>query len=124
MDQIDWLPFIKAAIERNPVCFTDLIEKNITEVYSLLIGMPEESIYEGLRLALPDEVWNFKRGDGIEKSLLLADVISNRDSSSDVRIEIENHNVVLNYSGKDYHFHSLKKFRKSIRIKGTNYQIN
>ena len=24
MDKIDWLPFIKAAIERNPVCFTDL----------------------------------------------------------------------------------------------------
>ena len=25
MDSIDWLPFIKAAIERNPVCFADLI---------------------------------------------------------------------------------------------------
>jgi hypothetical protein len=124
MDDIDWLPFIKAAIERNPVCFTDLGEKNITEVYSMLIGMPDESIYEGQRLALPDEVWNFKRGDGIEKCLLLADVICNRDNDSEVKLEIENHNVVLNFSGREYHFHSHKNFRKSIQINGTRYKIN
>ena len=70
MDKIDWLPFIKAAIERNPVCFTDLNEKNISEVYNILQNMPDESIYDGKRLALPDEVWNFRRGDGIEKALL------------------------------------------------------
>ena len=32
MDKIDWLPFIKAAIERNPVCFTDLNGKSAAEV--------------------------------------------------------------------------------------------
>ena len=32
MDKIDWLPFMKAAIERNPVSFTDLNEKNNYEV--------------------------------------------------------------------------------------------
>ena len=124
MDKIDWLPFIKAAIERNPVCFTDLNEKNISEVYNILLEMPDESIYEGQRLALPDEVWNFKRGDGIEKALLLADFLSNRDNVSEVRIEIDNHKVILNHLGKDYHFHSHKKFRKSIQINGTKYQIN
>jgi hypothetical protein len=124
MDKIDWLPFIKAAIERNPVCFTDLSEKNLTEVYSLLIEMPDESIYEGQRLALPDEVWNFKRGDGIEKCLLLADLISNRDNGSEIGIEIENHNVALYFSGRDFHFHSHKNFRKSIQINGNKYQIS
>jgi hypothetical protein len=124
MDRIDWLPFIKAAMERNPVCFTDLIDKNIAEVFNILHNLPDESIYEGQRLALPDEVWNFNRGDGIEKALLMADLLRNRDNESEVRIEIDRNKVILNYSGKDYHFHSHKKFRKSIRIKGPDYQIN
>ncbi len=75
MDKIDWRPFIKAAVERNPVSFTDLNEKNNYEVYSMLKELPVESIYDGNRLALPDEVWNFRRGDGIEKAFLLADFL-------------------------------------------------
>jgi hypothetical protein len=124
MDKIDWLPFIKAAIERNPVCFTDLNENDISEVYNILLVMPDESIYEGPRLALPDEVWNFKRGDGIEKSLLLADFLINRDNKSEVIIKIDEHKVILSYSGKDYHFNSHKNFRKFIRINGPKYQID
>jgi hypothetical protein len=124
MDSIDWLPFIKAAIERNPVCFADLIEKDASGVYNILIDMPDESIYQGERLALPDEVWNFRRGDGIEKSLLMAAFLVNRDSSPEVRIKIENQNVNLFYLGDEYHFKSQKNFTKSIRINGTQYQIN
>jgi hypothetical protein len=124
MDSIDWLPFIKAAIERNPVCFTDLSENDISGVYSILLNMPDESIYNGERLALPDEVWNFKRGDGIEKSLLMAAFMINRDNSSEVIIKIENNNVNLIYLGKEYHFNSQKIFTKSVRIHGTQYQIN
>jgi hypothetical protein len=123
MDKIDWLPFIKAAIERNPVCFTDLNTKDISEVYSILHSMPDDSIYEGQRLALPDEVWNFKRGDGIEKSLLLADFLFNRVKVSDVKIEIDNYKVILSSSGMEYHFNSHKNFRKTIQIVGTKYSI-
>ncbi len=68
MDRIDWLPFIKASMERNPVCFTELEGKEAGEVFSVLNSFPESSIYDGQRLALPDEVWNFERGDGIEKA--------------------------------------------------------
>ena len=124
MDLIDWLPFVKAAIERNPVCFTELKEKDISEVYSILGEMPDESIYEGERLALPDEVWNFRRGDGIEKSFLMADLLIHRDNGTEVRIEISNNKVTLSFSGKDYNFESHKNFRKSILIKGTEYQIS
>ncbi|MBK7710314.1 MAG: hypothetical protein IPJ37_04720 [Bacteroidales bacterium] len=101
MDLIDWLPFIKAAIERNPVCFTDLNDKAITEVYGMLVELPDESIYEGQRLAMPDEVWNFKRGDGIEKALLLASFLIHKNSDAEVNIIIDKHNVILNFSGKD-----------------------
>ena len=105
MDKIDWLPFIKAAIERNPVCFTDLNGKNTSEVYDILKNMPDESIYDGKRLALPDEVWNFRRGDGIEKALLLADFLLHKDNSSAVSIEIENKKVLLTSEGNEFSFH-------------------
>ena len=124
MDKIDWLPFVKAAIERNPVCFTDLNGRNISEVYEILKEMPDESIYDEKRLALPDEVWNFKRGDGIEKALLLADFIIKKDNLSSISIEIENNKVTLTNNGNIFHFTSHKSFRKSIRISDKNYIIN
>jgi hypothetical protein len=123
MDKIDWAPFIKAAIERNPVCFTDLNSKSTPEVYSILQSIPDESIYDGKRLALPDEVWNFKRGDGIEKAFLLADFLLHRNRSSLIRIEIENKKVLLTTDNKDFHFISHKSFKKSIQITGTDYVI-
>ena len=36
MDKISWLPFVKAAIERNPVCFNELNGKSIQEVVEIL----------------------------------------------------------------------------------------
>jgi hypothetical protein len=123
MDNIDWLPFIKAAIERNPVCFTDLNGKTTSEVFQILQSLPDESIYDSKRLALPDEVWNFRRGDGIEKALLLADFLIHKNKSIIVSIEIENKKVLLNADGNDFHFTSYKNFRKSIQISGTNYKI-
>jgi hypothetical protein len=123
MDKIDWLPFIKAAIERNPVGFMELNAKNIQEVYSILKNMPDESIYDGKRLSLPDEVWNFRRGDGIEKALLLANFLNSKDNSSTVSIVIENEKVLLTSNGIDFHFISHKNLRKSVQITGTNYKI-
>ena len=123
MDKIDWIPFIKAAIERNPVSFTDLNEKNNYDVYSLLKELPVESIYAGNRLALPDEVWNFRRGDGIEKAFLLADFLLHKDKTATVTIEIKNKEVLFSSGGHQFHFISHKNLKKSIQIKGTNYNI-
>jgi len=123
MDKIDWLPYIKASMERNPVCFNDLNGKTVSEVYSILSDLPNTSIYDGNRLALPDEVWNFRRGDGIEKSILLADFILLNWNLSSVLIEIENDKVLLNYSGHKFFFTSQKKIKKLIRIEGTKYKI-
>ena len=123
MDKIDWLPFIKASIERNPVCFLELVQKTITEVFYILTDMPNQSIYDDKRLALPDEVWNFKRGDGIEKALLLANFVLQKDNNSAVSIEIENRQVHLRNSRNDFEFISHKNLRKSIHISGINYRI-
>jgi hypothetical protein len=123
MDIIDWLPFIKAAIERNPVCFLDLSEKSIPDIYTLLRAFPDQSIYDDKRLALPDEVWNFRRGDGIEKALLMADVMINRENKAAVKMEIDDNKVVLKYNDQEYIFSSVKGFVKSISISGTSYKI-
>ena len=123
MDKIDWRPFIKAAIERNPVSFGDLNEKTNYEVYSILKELPVESIYDGNRLALPDEVWNFRRGDGIEKAFLLADLLLHNDKSTTISIEIDQSKVLLTTGQHEFHFTSHKKLRKSIQIKGKDYMI-
>jgi hypothetical protein len=70
-------PFLLAAIQRNPVCIEESHELSHSEIIALLRGWPDESIYDGeARLAQPDELWNFKRGDGLEKALTLATIIS------------------------------------------------
>lgn len=124
MDIIDWLPYIKAAIERNPVCFNDLNEKSIKEVFGILNRMPDHSIYDGNRLALPDEVWNFRRGDGIEKAFLLADFIMQKANLSPVQIKITDNKVCLSSGGEDYLFTSSKSFRKSVKISGNGYIVD
>jgi hypothetical protein len=74
-------------------------------------------------LALPDEVWNFKRGDGIEKALLLADFLLHLDISSTVSIEIDNRKVFLSEGDNEFHFSSHKNLKKSVKIKGSDYKI-
>ena len=123
MDMTDWLPFVKAAIERNPVCFDDLNGKSTGEVYGIIDKLSDESIYDGQRLALPDEVWNFRRGDGIEKALLLADFIIQKNPDSELSVTIDHKTVILNHAGTDYRFTSYKNFRKDIRIRGNDYEI-
>lgn len=122
MENIDWIPFIKAAIERNPVCFNDLNSKTTSDLEKILNQMPNDSIYQGKRLALPDEVWNFRKGDGIEKALLLADFIHNKDKSQIISIEIENKKVVVRSDYKSYHFTSDKNLIKTITINGNIYK--
>jgi len=86
--------------------------------------MPNHSIYDDQRLALPDEVWNFGRGDGIEKALLLADFIIQKNPSSTLTIEADHKKVKLTFNGSDHYFESNKNFRKSIYISGNKYLIN
>ena len=107
----DALPFMKAAIERNPVTVEETNILEISEVYELLIGMDEDSIYSEDRLAQPDEVWNFKTGDGLEKAIALFDVAFNRGLESSIAKEKEAEFVFVNVAGKEYSFKSQKKVR-------------
>jgi hypothetical protein len=110
MTRSPWKPFLKAALERNPVSVNSMKDLSIDDVYNLLANLQSESIYgEPFRIAQPDEVWNYKHGDGLEKALTLVNVIRSRDP--DARFVLENSKKSLSLiqkNGKRYSFISDK----------------
>ncbi len=115
MESCDWDPFIKAAVERNPVSIQMADSMSLEEVYAWLEQMKNISIYDGRRLAQPDEVANYKTGDGLEKAFLLANVIRQRDPEQDIKITVDNNDVLLK-TQSEYRFVSDKGFEKQISI--------
>ncbi len=115
MASCDWTPFIKAVIERNPVSVAMTREMSVEQVYAWLGQMNDSSIYDHQRLAQPDEVANYKTGDGIEKAFLLANVVRQRNPGQDIELIADKDEVTL--KGPDeYRFASAKGFEKRIRI--------
>ena len=119
MEGISWIPFTKAAIERNPVCIEGLKGKTVDEAYQILLNMSGESIYGDNRLAQPDEVWNFGLGDGLEKAFVLINYITSVDKNHSVLFEANGSDIlVAQNDNKTFHFQSGKNFQKKIWIKG------
>ncbi len=111
-----WEPFIKAAMERNPVSLEKTASMSVGEAHNWLQRMPNQSIYEGPRLAQPDEVSNYGRGDGIEKALLLANVIRSRQTEQRLRITVDYNSVVLLSQEGQYRFDSEKGLQKQVTV--------
>lgn len=108
LNNTDWRPFLKAAFERNPVTiefFKDY--SNINDIYQILNNFENESIYDGTRLAQPDEVINFKRGDGIEKTITLINVLKER--SLPYSIESKEGEHLVQFDNNKFVFLSDKK---------------
>ncbi len=122
MESCDWKPFVKSAIERSPVSIEMTKDKSIEDCFQWLKAMPNESIYDGKRLAQPDEVANYGRGDGIEKAITLANILHKREPDKEITVRINGGSVVVE-AGKRFEFNSLKQFQKSILIKGSEYII-
>ena len=118
MEGISWIPFTKAAIERNPVCIEGLKGKSIDEAYQILMDMPDESIYSDNRLAQPDEVWNYGLGDGTEKAFLLMNYMRSVDDNHTIVFETNGSDAVVTQNvNKTYRFPSVKKTEKKISVK-------
>jgi hypothetical protein len=122
MESCDWKPFVKSAIERSPVSIEMAKDKSIEDCFKWLKEMPNESIYDGKRVAQPDEVANYGRGDGIEKAITLANILHKREPDREITIMINGNSVVVEANNK-FEFNSLKQFQKSILIKGSEYII-
>jgi len=77
--------------------------------------MENNSIYDGNRLAQPDEVANYKTGDGLEKAFLLVNIILAREPVSDIKMVVDGEHVVLR-NQTEYRFLSTKGLKKQVNI--------
>lgn len=98
LSRTDWAPFYKAAVERNPVSILGAEKLSGQEVIEVLAAMSNDSIYDGSRLAQPDEVWNYRRGDGLEKAICLLNIFKSRGRQ--VSIHTEEGYVVIAVQGE------------------------
>ncbi|MEI7616461.1 MAG: hypothetical protein WCJ54_07080, partial [Actinomycetota bacterium] len=111
-----WEPFLKAAIQRNPVSVEACEKMSETKVISILGDIPNQSIYDGSRMAQPDEVWNYKRGDGLERAICLANILKNRNNSLFMEIIAETDHVDININGETITWPSEKGLKGKIKI--------
>lgn len=107
----DWRPFLKAAFERNPVSVAGAAELDDDDVRARLEALPGTSIYEGSRLAQPDEVWNYGRGDGAEKAVCLANILRARHGAAKVRLRIAPDAAQVACGGRETVWPSAKNLR-------------
>jgi hypothetical protein len=115
MTRCEWEPFVKAAMERSPVCIEAAKDMSVEEVFVWLNRMENTSIYDGTRLAQPDEVANYDRGDGIEKALLFANVLNHRQPDEEIKLTIDGADVILK-NKCEYRFVSTKSLRKQLNL--------
>lgn len=116
LTRTDWAPFVKAALERNPVVVEALRKRSESEAVEILTGLPNQSIYDGNRLAQPDEVWNFQRGDGAEIAFALADLLKGREPERPVELEFSGDAVAVSWDGHSVKLASSKGLKQSLAV--------
>ena len=114
MNRCDWAPFLKAAWERNTASIAAARHMSDEEVLTEVQGWSDESIYNGSRLAQPDEVWNFRRGDGVEKAILLANVLGPRHPESKRSVKVAADHCVLQIGDLKKRLASRKPLRENV----------
>ena len=105
LSRTDPRPFLKAAVERSPVCAEATRAVATGDLPALVRDLPDESIYgEGPRAAQPDEVWNSRRGDGLEKAVLLAALLHARAPGEALSLESDGRTARLRFGTQDHLF--------------------
>jgi hypothetical protein len=101
--------YLVAAIERNPVALAELESTAEGDLPGCVAELATESIYdEDARLAQPDEVWNFRRGDGAEKAVLLASLLRARRPEEPTELRVAPDEVELVCGNQRFAFPSSK----------------
>ena len=111
LSKTDPAPWLKAAFERNPVCTDHSKTLDDPALVNELASWPKTSIYDGRRLAQPDEVWNFRTGDGLERIICLAAILNSRHPESAYRIESTGETARLVGPDMDVSWPTAKKIR-------------
>ena len=97
LSRIDWKPYLKACMERSPVSVKGAEGMTDDAVVAHLAAFPNESIYDGPRAAHPDEVWNYKRGDGFERAITLANILNARKPGRSLLLAVKPDSVSLTW---------------------------
>ena len=108
LSRVDPRPYLKAAIERSPVCIAAARALETPMVVACLREMADESIYDSTRAAQPDEVWNAHRGDGFEKAVALAAVLHARKPDVPFALRAAGETAILAFDGTEYAFPTRK----------------
>jgi hypothetical protein len=96
-------------MDRNPVSLVGAESLEEADLLNDIQAMPDDSIYdEKGRLAQPDEVWNYWRGDGVEKAVLLANILRRKRPGEEFSIRVTPVQVFLTGAGHDVTFQSNK----------------
>jgi hypothetical protein len=111
-----WPAFFKACLERNPVSIGYFTAKSIPEIHRELEAWPNESIYDEMGLSTPDEVVNFFRGDGVEKALILANVLRSRTPALHLALAAAGPAVTLQAGEAVYTFSNTRGFSLQMEI--------
>lgn len=107
-------PFLAAAVQRNPVSLEACSGVPAGELAQRLEAMPAESIYdEPGRLAQPDEVWNYGRGDGLEKAVLAANLLRGRAPDDRLSIRIKGGKAIVESGAGAWQFETSKGLPES-----------
>jgi hypothetical protein len=117
LNRVEAEPYLKAALERCPVAIEAAAAARLNDdaLVAKVKAMPDESIYdEDGRLAQPDEVWNYGRGDGVEKAVLLANVLRSRHRGQAIRVKVMPNEATLEAPGTTITFPSRKGLREQI----------
>lgn len=106
-------PFLRAAVRRNPVSVEAAAGRE--SIFTTIANMPNESVYdEDCRLAQPDEVWNYGRGDGVERAILLANILRAAGPATEMTLEIKADMAYLSTPDRVYEFTSRKGFKPQV----------
>ena len=115
LNRVDPWPYLLASVERSPVSIAGTAEMSDGEVVAALQAMPSESIYDDPgRLAHPDEVWNYGRGDGVEKAVVLANVLHQRRPTEALLFAVEPQRVLLKCGDDEFRFDSSKGLKEQV----------
>jgi len=109
LNRVEPEPFLRAALERCPVSIAACSEMDDGAAAAAVADLPDESIYDGAgRLAQPDEVWNYGRGDGVEKALVLANILRARHPDGELVVELTPATATLRSGNDSWSFATTK----------------
>ncbi|HMO50005.1 MAG TPA: hypothetical protein PKE26_04125 [Kiritimatiellia bacterium] len=112
----DWRPFLIAALQRNPVCLAGSRDWSLDHVVATVSSWTGDSIYDEGRMAQPDEVWNYRRGDGAEKAILLLTILTARFPDLECRLIFRPGEAVLEHHELHAAFPSAKNMVGTVTV--------